>query len=534
MLKFKANPFIGLTLVVLAFGILFRLSNLDSKVYWVDEVATSIRIVGYTKTEVIEELSGGEILTPPDLQTYQKLQPQKTFRDTLNALVQSPEHAPLYFILARFWVQIWGDSVLSLRSLSILFAFLSFPVLYITYWELFSISSSRHLITSLSPLLLFSLSPIFVAYAQEARPYSLWIFLLLLLHLTCLRAIGRPSWERWGLYTIVAVLNLYTSLLSIPVVAAQGIYGIWRGKEVRKPLFRSLGIAAIAFLPWVVVMFDRWRLLQDNTTWTRENMDGFARVAIWIYNLSILFIDLVVPQTLTVYKTIEGLTIAIATIAVLGVSLRFLKQQAQKSVSVYLGLTIAALPVVTISCDFMTGGQISTAARYWIPSYLGLQLILAYFFSLEMRKRPGVRGMFAVVLSAGLVSGWLYLDRAPKYQKTRNLHNPAIAEIVNRSTSPLVLIEPRSILDMISLSYDLESHVKILVSDAPPSGISSEILLFNPSPEQLDRFQPLKPIPLYQPPLLWDGEIHLSLWKLRCETCDRPVSPPLSSLSTHH
>ena len=38
------------------------------KVYWIDEVPTSLRVSGYTETEVIEEIPSNQLIAIADLQ----------------------------------------------------------------------------------------------------------------------------------------------------------------------------------------------------------------------------------------------------------------------------------------------------------------------------------------------------------------------------------------------------------------------------------------------------------------------------------
>ncbi|MFQ3626739.1 MAG: hypothetical protein SNJ81_04090, partial [Cyanobacteriota bacterium] len=63
---------IRLWLVTLAvvLGIGFRMYGLGDRVYWVDEVATSVRISGYTRAEVTAQLSDGIPRTPGELQQF--------------------------------------------------------------------------------------------------------------------------------------------------------------------------------------------------------------------------------------------------------------------------------------------------------------------------------------------------------------------------------------------------------------------------------------------------------------------------------
>lgn len=107
--------------IIIALGIFFRIVNIDKKVYWHDEVHTSLRVAGYSSAEVVEEIFTGEIITVKDLLKYQTLQPEKTFNDAINAFTEHPEHPPLYYILQRFWQTLFGSSIASARSLSALF-----------------------------------------------------------------------------------------------------------------------------------------------------------------------------------------------------------------------------------------------------------------------------------------------------------------------------------------------------------------------------------------------------------------------------
>lgn len=79
-------------IIILILGLIFRCVNLDQKVYWVDEVATRLRIYGYTQTEFVQEISKKPVITITDLQQYQK-PGERTFQDTIYALTQSPDHA---------------------------------------------------------------------------------------------------------------------------------------------------------------------------------------------------------------------------------------------------------------------------------------------------------------------------------------------------------------------------------------------------------------------------------------------------------
>ncbi|HEY9652711.1 MAG TPA: hypothetical protein V6C95_18795, partial [Coleofasciculaceae cyanobacterium] len=67
-----------LVIVILVIGVFFRFYNIEKKVYWHDEVYTSIRSLGYTGDEVVQELFNGQIHGVQDLQKYQRFNPERS------------------------------------------------------------------------------------------------------------------------------------------------------------------------------------------------------------------------------------------------------------------------------------------------------------------------------------------------------------------------------------------------------------------------------------------------------------------------
>ena len=131
--------------------------------------------------------------------------------------------------------------------------------------------------------------------------------------------------------------------------------------------------------------------------------------------------------------------------------------------------------------------------------------------------------ILSLVLFIETCSCFSILDKSPQYQKTRNFHNPAIANIINHNPDSILLTEPANVLDAISLSYILNPSLKFqLISHFYNlSFLAAEktIYLLNPSQDFISQIQQIsRDITLekiYQPELLTDGEIHLTLRKLR-------------------
>jgi uncharacterized membrane protein len=130
--------------VVLVLGVFFRFVNLDRKVFWHDETYTMLRISGYTKDEVKRQLFNGRIISPDSFFRYQSINPERNLSDTIMSLaMEEPQHPPLYYIIARVWVQVFGNtfasSVMAVRSLSGIISLLVIPTMYWLCWELFKV-----------------------------------------------------------------------------------------------------------------------------------------------------------------------------------------------------------------------------------------------------------------------------------------------------------------------------------------------------------------------------------------------------------
>ena len=104
-----------LATIILVLGIFFRVVNLDRKPIWGDESHTFSVISGYSESEVFDKLSTGRIVTVGDFLKYQYPNSEKNLGDTLRKLY-TDVHPPLYFLMARYWVELFGHSVAALRK----------------------------------------------------------------------------------------------------------------------------------------------------------------------------------------------------------------------------------------------------------------------------------------------------------------------------------------------------------------------------------------------------------------------------------
>ena len=159
-----------LIISLLILGIFLRFANLEKRAYWHDETYTLLRTSGYRVPEVTQKIFNGDVIRAKDLKQFQSINSEKTLVGTMDGLVKEDQHhPPIYYVITRFWTQLFGDSVTINRILPVLISLLVLPLIYWLCLELFQ----SHL-TALLAVGLTAVSPFHIHYAQEIREYSLW------------------------------------------------------------------------------------------------------------------------------------------------------------------------------------------------------------------------------------------------------------------------------------------------------------------------------------------------------------------------
>ena len=563
-----------LLILFLLLGFYFRFANLEHKVFWVDEIATAVRASGYTISEVTNRLSQEIIIDFQDLVRYQQITAGRTFNDSWQALTKSPEHAPLYFVLTRLWMQLWGSSIVAMRSLSAIFSLLIFPALYWLCQELFNKSSVGYI-----AVILMSVAPFYVAYAQEARPYSLWTVAILVMSASLLRAIRLNNKRSWLLYNISSIFGFYTSLFSIYVAFFQGLYvliaPIKNKSKIIKIFLLSSGFSLIIFSPWILTIINHLNLLQENTSWMRGNFNLAEIVAVLIGTILLIFGDLPIspdsnPVRLAIilifivifilitikgsrlkikpikfvllltasssillflkyahldFVSIIGALVALTILSLSGYSLYYLIVNERSDRWLFILCLIISLPLPLLIIDIINQGQSSTAPRYLIPFQLGIQIAVAYTITNKLKLTNNRFWQFVIagLLILGTFSCIRNMSLSPFYQKGRNINNPAIANIINHSNSPLVIAESAEAMDVLSLAYSLSLQTKYKIVDSDKNAIDyfnnfQDIFILKPSTKYKDRLGENSQLYLqqvYKSHLFSADEIPLDLWQIK-------------------
>lgn len=463
----RLNSLRLLIILLLAIGIVCRCVNLEQKIYWGDETYTSLRISGYTERELREQIYTGEVINITDLEKFQRLSTQKSLTDTLNGLAtEEPQLTPLYFIMVRYWVTWFGDSVAVIRSLLACLSLLAFPCIYWLSEELFA-----------SPLVswiamgLVAVSPMHLVYAQEARPYYLWILTILLSHAALLYSRRRSTIVGWGIYAVSVALGLYSQLLFVLVMAGQGLYLLllegWRGRKKLIGYVIACFLGLLAFLPWILVIFHNWSATKTVRGWTSQAVNLLTLGKAWLGDLSRLFFDLGSAEALT-YIVLPIIFIIILVLY----SLYFVCRYAPKQAWLLIICTIATTGLSLIISDLIKGGQLSTIARYLLPSYLSIQLAVAYTLGKKIISFVGRvwqqrfwQLLLSLLLTMGVLSCVVSTQSQQWWNKAPTYSYPQVAKIINQAPQPL-LISNTGPGNILPLTYLLKPEVHLQLVSA--------------------------------------------------------------------
>ena len=498
------KPWRFLIVTVLVIGIFFRFANLENKPYWWDEVINSIHSAGYSKQDFRDQIEAwkDKDLTIEDLHKYQYPTSETTSLDVIRALADGePQSPPVYYLLSRWWTQLFGSSVTVQRSLSASISLLAFPSMYWLCLELFGSSVAAWI-----GVMLIAISPLHLIFAQEVRMYSAWTVTILVSSASLLRAIRLQKKRDWGIYAASLTLSLYTFPFSILVAISHGIYvaiaevtkffkSIDRSSQAPIKLSKVLAnyliasiASIIAYAPWIFFLteIDQTKM----AAWRQRTITFVELLKNWLFQTSIIFADLN-PE----YRGGSGGSGGIKSFydplsfypmifiwAIILYTFYFLVRHSPKSIWSFILPLILTTALAMAFPDLFYGGIRSTITRYLIPCYLGIELSLVnliyhkicFYFNMPSTKKVW-QLILTIFLSTGIISCSLIINSPYWWIKSINYHNIPIANIINRSENPLILTPKYTSINLMSISHNLTNKVIIRFVDKPDVAKESKV-----------------------------------------------------------
>lgn len=476
------NQSIPITLIILTvisvlLGICLRLFQLQEHVIWHDEVHTILRAMGATTNEFTDEMFDGKIHSGSELQKYQKLDPQKKFKDTLRALASHPEHSPLYFLFVRSISPFFDSPIIGARFLSALISLFLFPAIFLLTKMLFPQYKTAPFIA----LCLLSLSPLQILYAREARQYALFEVMVIVATFQFLKACQND--RGWGWYGVTLAVGLYTHLIFCLLIITHGCFlsSIARYRIRWLGLFKSVFIAGICFSPWIWIIISGIMNLQKHTAWMHIPLPLSLIVFGWIRHIHHILFDL--PN----FTELQWISIPLILICFFYTMLK-----GNRKTAIILGLSISLNIVPLVIPDLIAGGQRSMETRYFLQALLFLHLCVVFFFAYIVEKSKHLQWLgYSMIVGLLVGTGFFgncYFNTDTWWNKRTSINNPKTARIINTAPNPLVIskVAANSPGEVLSLSYLVDPKTRFLLLPANQIQTVSlpksyNIFLFSPS-----------------------------------------------------
>lgn len=168
-------------------------------------------------------------------------------------------HPPLHILLLHFWMKLFGVGEFPARSLSIVCAAGFLPCAH---------AVARRVagpVPALALVALIAVSPFFVYYGQQARPYSLIATLSALSLLTFMRAMDRPEvMRRWVAWGVTAALLVYTQYMGVLLLGMEALVAVLCLRRAATWPLVVLAASVLTVLPWVWAAMGEHVVVGDN------------------------------------------------------------------------------------------------------------------------------------------------------------------------------------------------------------------------------------------------------------------------------
>lgn len=419
-------------------GSVIRFANLERKGYTNDEATTSLHVSGHTVEEYARDVVDGRVRTVGELRRFQYVDRGTTAADVVRGLAhEDPQHPPLYYLFERSWLDVFGDTIGAKRSMSALFGVMALAA---TAWFGFELFGA--LAPALVAAALLAVSPFHVVYAQQAREYALWTLLTAIACALVLGAIRKRSSWLWVLYCGVLVLALYTDPLFLFVLAAHVAYVLSLKSTRRAATLVPFSLATAAALalygPWLALLFAGAHAgTVTNNSYLASALPPVLFAMKWIFNVGSLFYDLD-------YRWPYTAVLLLPIFAALAVAFVTILRSAAPRTSIFLMLLIGVPVCALVIPDLLHHETRSTSSRYFVPAWLGVELLLAWFIAraaqsvVSWQRALALNGACAY-LALGAVSCAVGTFETTWWADGSAVHLRAMATIIAGADRPLVV-----------------------------------------------------------------------------------------------
>lgn len=188
-----------------------------------------------------------------------------TIEEIIHYSLYNDTNPPLYLIIVHYWIDIFGNSELSLRSISAISGSLALAVFFLFSLRFFNWQ------TAVFAILFFISSNELYCYSQEGRTYGLILLFCTLSNYMFMSLIKKPNWIPailLGFFNIaifymhtLGCINIVGQIILAPILAFDKQLFLAKHKKINAFLGYKLKFIIWYFVSWLVfyIMFWPWQ-----------------------------------------------------------------------------------------------------------------------------------------------------------------------------------------------------------------------------------------------------------------------------------
>jgi uncharacterized membrane protein len=431
---------LGLALFAIAFGIFARVDSLDHKLLWQDEAYSLLRISGHTNKDV-DALFDGRMHRASEMFALQRITPERGLRALLRSIAsEEPQRGPLYFVLARWWIGIFGNGTAHVRGLSAVLGLFGIGLAFA-----FGRRAAGSLEGGAFAAALYALAPLQIRLAQQVREYVLVSDLTLLSAFVLLGAVRRPSWRAWLAFAACAIAGLYANLEFAFVLACEAAVAtafLARGwpnaRRVAAGGLAALVLATLAYAPWLRAIAAAAARGTGGISWAATSYSLRSGLLKWTFNVGASFFDSEFANVALGVFLVPPLVLGAYALY------RIAKGPGDPFVRALVVALVVSSAVPLLLIDAVRHSHYALITRYAMSSWTGLELAVALALAWQIAS-PNVRvrrfaaGSFAYLAVLGAASVVFDRPYVEWWDDNEHLSEPAVAEAVAASPgTPIV------------------------------------------------------------------------------------------------
>ena len=352
--------------LILALAVANRFTGLVRRDFWYDEAFTGVAV-------------------------------KETFHDMIIMIINDV-HPPLYYAALKVFSSFFNYSVFGIRLFSAIFGVLAVWALYLLAKELFNRK------VGLCAALVATISPFAIQYSQEARMYTMLVFLILIsayFFVKGLQTKERKCFALWGFFTGLSMLTHYMgvifSAVYYAVFVAWGIVGldwsqlksvgqkskavigkIWPSKEI----LLGYGVTFLVFLPWLKMFLHHISIKGNNLSWVKPASFGdiVVNIQMFLFGTPLGEMSSGMPQPNELVG-ISHLSIRMTLAMLFGIGIVYLMRKEKKEKVVSLLIFSTGFMLIIYGLSATLPDQQYFVARYLLPAAYFIFLFIGLWFS---------------------------------------------------------------------------------------------------------------------------------------------------------